>query len=72
MLRIEDTPDASLAAILARIKFGIAMAAMMRMIATTINSSISEKPFCFLMNAFLSRASLVGGGVGSRVLARDT
>jgi hypothetical protein len=30
-----------------RIKLGTAMAAMIRMIATTINSSISEKPFCF-------------------------
>jgi hypothetical protein len=35
----------SLAAILARSRLGIAMAAMIRMIATTINSSISEKPF---------------------------
>ena len=30
-----------------RIKFGIAIAAMIRIIATTINSSISVKPFCF-------------------------
>jgi hypothetical protein len=27
------------------IRLGIAMAAMIRMIATTINSSMSEKPF---------------------------
>jgi hypothetical protein len=33
----------------ARIKLGIAMAAMIRMIATTISSSISEKPLCFRM-----------------------
>src|SRR6267378_268106 len=31
----------------ARSRFGIAIAAMVRMIATTINSSISEKPVCF-------------------------
>jgi hypothetical protein len=37
-----------LAAIFERSKFGIAMAAMIRMIATTINNSINEKPFCLL------------------------
>jgi hypothetical protein len=47
MLRIELTADASLAAMRERNKFGIAMAAMIRMIATTISNSISEKPFCF-------------------------
>src|SRR5437899_2488877 len=31
----------------ARSKFGIAIAAMIRMIGTTISNSISEKPFCF-------------------------
>jgi hypothetical protein len=36
-----------------RSKLGIAIAAMIRMIATTINSSISEKPFCFFMNPLL-------------------
>jgi len=36
----------SLADILERSRFGIAMAAMIRMIATTISSSINEKPFC--------------------------
>jgi hypothetical protein len=29
----------------ARSKFGIAMAAMIKMIATTISNSMSEKPF---------------------------
>src|ERR1700722_12522301 len=48
MVRIDPTAEASLAAIRERSKFGIAIAAMMRMIATTINNSISEKPFCFL------------------------
>ena len=33
----------------ARIKFGIAMAAITRIIATTISSSMSEKPFCLCM-----------------------
>jgi hypothetical protein len=41
-----------LAAIFARSKFGIAMAAMIKMIATTISNSISEKPFClFFINS---------------------
>src|SRR5690242_12582245 len=47
MVRSELTADDSLAAIRARSKFGIAMAAMIRMIATTISNSINEKPFCF-------------------------
>jgi hypothetical protein len=47
-VRKEATADASLAAILERIKFGIAMAAMIKMIATTISNSINEKPFCLL------------------------
>ena len=47
MVRMELTEDASLAAMRARSKFGMAMAAMIRIIAITISSSISEKPFCF-------------------------
>src|SRR5262249_33031366 len=48
MVRREATAEASLAAMRERIKFGIAIAAMIRMIATTISNSISEKPFwCF-------------------------
>src|SRR5262245_5723252 len=47
MVRIELTAEDSLAAMRARSKLGIAMAAMIRMIATTINNSINEKPFCF-------------------------
>ena len=47
MVRIELTADDSLAAIRARSKLGMAIAAMIRMIATTISNSISEKPFCF-------------------------
>jgi len=35
----------SFALIRARSKFGMAIAAMIKMIATTIKSSISEKPF---------------------------
>src|SRR5712692_3375055 len=52
MVRIELTADDSLAAMRARSKFGIAIAAMIRMIATTISNSISEKPFCFRMSFF--------------------
>jgi hypothetical protein len=44
MVRIDATADASLAAMRARSKFGIAIAAMIRMIATTISNSIKEKP----------------------------
>ena len=44
MVRSELTADASFAAMRARSKLGIAMAAMIRIIATTISSSISEKP----------------------------
>jgi hypothetical protein len=43
---MEATADASLAAIFERNRFGIAMAAMIKMTATTINNSINEKPFC--------------------------
>src|ERR1019366_4849603 len=51
-VRIVATADASLAAILERSKFGIAIAAMIRMIATTINNSINEKPFCLFRILF--------------------
>jgi hypothetical protein len=44
ILRTELAAEASLAAILARNRFGMAIAAMIRMIATTINSSIRENP----------------------------
>jgi hypothetical protein len=47
MLRNEPTADDSSADTRARIKFGTAIAAMIRMIATTISSSISENPFFF-------------------------
>jgi hypothetical protein len=48
MERIEPTAEDSLAAIFDRSKFGMAMAAMIKMIATTISNSIREKPFCLL------------------------
>src|SRR5215472_11370816 len=51
MVRREATAEASLAAMRERIKFGIAMAAMIKMIATTISNSISEKPFCFFISS---------------------
>jgi hypothetical protein len=57
-VRSEPTAEAWLAAILARSKFGIAIAAIIRMIATTIKSSISEKPFCLFRILFsLARRS---------------
>jgi hypothetical protein len=49
MVRRQLAADASFAAILALSKLGMAIAAMTRMIATTINNSISENPrfVCF-------------------------
>ena len=44
--------EASLALMRARSKFGIAIAAMIRMIATTISNSINEKPFCLRILLF--------------------
>ena len=44
MRRTELAAEDSLAAIFARIRFGIAIAAMIRIMATTIRSSISENP----------------------------
>src|SRR3954471_22633353 len=49
-VRTEATAEDSFAAIRARSRFGIAIAAMIRMIATTISSSISEKPFSSLIS----------------------
>src|SRR5271155_5656147 len=53
MVRNEPTAEDSLAAMRARNRFGMAMEAMIRMIATTISNSISEKPFCFRIIVFL-------------------
>ena len=53
MACIEPAAEESFAAIRARIRFGIAMAAITNMIATTINNSMSEKPFCFCMSLVL-------------------
>src|SRR2546425_12799662 len=68
MVRSELTADASLAAMRDRSRFGMAIAAMIRMIATTISNSISEKPFflirqssyfesAFFVNFFRARLS---------------
>src|SRR5579872_5152092 len=48
-----------LAAMRDRTKFGIAIAAMIRMMATTISSSINEKPFCLRMLRYLLFIPLV-------------
>src|SRR6516164_5926916 len=47
-VRSEPTAEAWFAAIFDRNRLGMAIAAIIRMIATTIKSSMSEKPFCFL------------------------
>src|SRR5580698_2166596 len=59
MVRSEVAADESLAAMRAWIKLGIAIAAMIRMIATTIRSSISEKPFRFTRRGPLSLMSVI-------------
>jgi fructose-specific phosphotransferase system IIC component len=51
MVRTDPTAEDSFAAMRERMRFGIAMAAMIKMIATTISNSISEKPFCFFMRS---------------------
>src|ERR1700675_2138438 len=54
MVRMEPTADASLAAMRDRSRLGIAMAAIIKMMATTISNSISEKPFSLLIMIYLS------------------
>jgi hypothetical protein len=53
-VRIEPTADASLAAIRDLSRFGIAIAAIIKIIATTINNSMSENPFCFVVRFLLN------------------
>src|SRR5215510_7694958 len=55
MVRTDDCAEPSYAARREAIRLGIAIAAMMPMIATTISSSISEKPSCRLF--FMSYSS---------------
>src|SRR5882672_9272138 len=57
MARIDPSADASLPAIRARNSPGMAIAAMMPMIATTISSSISVKPLML----FITRVQKKGG-----------
>src|SRR6266404_4498159 len=64
---MEPTAEASFAAMRERSKFGMAMAAMIRMIATTISSSINEKPFCLRMKS-LSLQHCQGNHNGSRTV----
>src|SRR5439155_11862944 len=56
MVRIELAAADSLADMRARSKFGMAIAAIIRMIATTISNSINEKPLCFRISFFSSPA----------------
>src|ERR1700722_2964889 len=55
MARMLVAADASLAAIRARMKLGRAIAAMTRMMATTMRSSTREKPRCALPMARFCR-----------------
>src|SRR5438067_3297143 len=63
MVRMEATADDSLAEILERNRLGMAMAAMIRMIATTINNSIRLKPRCFLMTILNTAIGIPSGAL---------
>src|ERR1039458_6303500 len=72
MVCSEAAADESLAAIRARIRLGIAIAAMIRMMATTISSSISEKPFCcFRISFFPSSFVDLHAGHGNDAVGLD-
>jgi hypothetical protein len=47
IVRMDEIAEASFALMRERIRFGIATAAMTKIMATTISSSMSENPFCF-------------------------
>jgi hypothetical protein len=57
MLRSDATADASLAEIFDRNRLGMAIAARTRIMATTIRSSISEKPRCLRISPTLDKRS---------------
>src|SRR5260370_25925081 len=59
MVRSDATADDSLAAIFERSKFGMAIAAIIRIMATTISNSIREKPRCFLIASPAENASYI-------------
>src|SRR5271155_3831493 len=80
MVRRDPTAEVSLAAMRERSRFGMAMAAMMRMMATTINSSMREKPFWFFMLLLLvssvcrrrtANQCMGTGGGGPLAIGRD-
>jgi hypothetical protein len=68
MAWMEDTADDSLAEILARIKLGMAIAAMIKMMATTTNSSIKENPDCRTLIAAVSMAQNANRYQGAELL----
>src|ERR1700694_2557955 len=53
IIRTEAAAEESLADMRARMRFGIAIAPMIRRMATTMSNSINEKPFCFLIERAL-------------------
>ena len=59
MVRMVLAAAESFAATRERSKFGMAMAAMIRMMATTISSSINEKPFCLRICENLSSSGII-------------
>src|ERR1019366_8700500 len=52
-VRSASTAAASFAVIFERIKLGMAMAAIIKMMVTTISNSIREKPFRFVLRALM-------------------
>src|SRR5262245_37456708 len=62
MVLIEAVAEPSFAERRALRRLGMAIAAMIKMIATTINSSMSENPLVLLLVFFMT-SPLVGGGL---------
>src|SRR5512140_3613332 len=69
MVRRDDTAEASLAESRDFIRLGIAMAAMIKMIATTTSNSISENPAC--LRIVPSSHAVVWQGSSGRVQLAD-
>jgi hypothetical protein len=58
--RMDEIAEASFALIRERMRFGMATAAMIKIMATTISNSMSENPFCFRPIAIKLRDTLLG------------
>lgn len=68
-VRSEATAEDSLAEMRARNRLGIAIAAIIRMMATTISSSIRENPFCLSIACKISLFRVEVDGTNQRLVA---